>query len=121
MYSRKILLTKSQIDTVNWENFRRPATGLYSLADADDTILPDTLQLLLQKEKLPQEPRYDKIGNLYRSGFYKALEQRMWAAVPTVETLIRHAVLIDNSFLRLFPPWQAAIGRMKQENWTVLR
>ena len=103
MYSRKILLTKSQIDTVNWENFRRPATGLYSLADADDTILPDTLQLLLQKEKLPQEPRCDKMGNLYRYGFYKALEQRMWAAVPTVETLIRHAVLIDNSFFRAFP------------------
>lgn len=103
MYSRKILLTQSQIAAINWRNFERTATELYALSDAEDTILPGALRLLLQKEKLPQEPRCDKMGNLYRSDFYKALEQRMWAAVPTDESMIRHAVLIDNSFLRTFP------------------
>lgn len=103
MYSRRILLTQSQIAAINRENIQRPGTGLALFPTMEEVIAPELVQQLLLTEPFPQEARYDKQGNRYSAGFYKALQQRMWAAVPTDATMIRHAVLIDNSFLRCFP------------------
>lgn len=102
MYSSKILLNQQQIEAINWRNLQKEGTGLVSICEIE-SILPEQLDALLKAEKFPQEPRYDKDGNLYDQSFYEALNRRMAAAVEQKHCTLRYGVAIDNTFLRLFP------------------
>lgn len=102
MYSSKILLNQQQIEAINWRNLQKEGTGLISICEIE-SILPEQLEALLKAEKLPQEPRYDKDGNLYGESFYAALNGRIDAAIEQKNCGVRYGVAIDNTFLRLFP------------------
>lgn len=103
MFSSRILLNQQQIEAINWQNLQRPATGLRDLQAVEPEQSAKALQTLLDAEELPQEPRYDREGNLYGSEFYDALKRRLEIKVPEENLTVRCGVTVENSFLRAFP------------------
>lgn len=108
MFSNRILLNQQQIEAINWQNLQRPATGLTDLQAMEPEQSLQTLQGLLEAEKLPQEPRYDGEGSRYGREFYDALKGRIEAGMPHGDLALRYGVVIQNSFLRAFPTMAAS-------------
>lgn len=103
MFASRIVLNQSQIETINCKNIQRPATGLVNLLEEAESYQAEQIVTLITQEKIPQEPRYDKEGNQYKTSFYDELLERMLMNVTTDSLTLRYAVVITNSFLRTFP------------------
>ena len=69
MFSSKIILNQQQIEAVNRQNLQCSDTGLTDLVAVEPEQVLQELEILLSVENLPQEPRYDKEGNLYGEDF----------------------------------------------------
>lgn len=107
MFSSKIILNQQQIEAVNRQNLQCSDTGLTDLVAVEPEQVLQELEILLSVENLPQEPRYDKEGNLYGEDFYNALKRRL-EAVCQKQASLRYGVVICNSFLRAFPTMAAS-------------
>lgn len=108
MFSSKIILNQQQIEAINRQNLQRADTGLLDLLAVESDQALRELEGLLKAEILPQEPRYDKEGNLYGEDFYDGLKRRLEGALEYKPVSLRHGVVICNSFLRAFPTMAAS-------------
>lgn len=110
MYSSRILLNQTQIETINWKNYARKETGLCDLSRNDVLISIAALKDLFLLENLDQEPRYTREGTRYGKAFYDALKSKIHDSLPGesdsrdhLMISAQHAVAVKNGLIRAYP------------------
>lgn len=108
MLFHRIIFNQQQIDSWNGKNLQRPETGLLDLLEIEPDKLQAELEMVLKAACLPQEPRYDKEGNLYGTEFYDELKTRIPLDSGGQSIPSPYGVAVQNSFLRAFPTMAAS-------------
>lgn len=111
----RIELNPYQIEQINWRNSQIAETGLENLLQIEPEIQPEALRMLLQVERLQQEPRYDGKGNVYPEQFYEELKQRISVEQITDIQPLRYAVAVSNARIRLYPTMAVSCRNAEQD------
>lgn len=99
----RIILNPHQIEQFHQKNLQNPDTILADLLNIPYHVTGQELQKLFYAEPLPQEPRYDYLGNEYTTEMYQRILERLpqWSQEVMLE--VQYGVMTDNSEMRCYP------------------